>query len=143
MFSCSVADVHDFHAVSCSSMLFHAVPCSIKMLESCFSCGFMLFHVAPCSSMQHENVKVMFFMFFHAVPCCFMQFHAGKLESCFSKEVQNLSKNFKFQNSKIAENHYLDVFTPSTGKRKIAATVDFANPEWYSVIFGISTNESY
>jgi hypothetical protein len=49
--------------------------------------------------------------------------------SPFSKEFQNLSKNFKLQNSKIAENHYLDVFTPSTGKRKIAATVDFANPE--------------
>jgi hypothetical protein len=45
--------------------------------------------------------------------------------------------------NKIAENHYLDVSMPSTGKRKIAATVDFANPEWYSVIFGISTNKSY
>jgi hypothetical protein len=61
----------------------------------------------------------------------------------FPKEFQNLSKNFKLQNSKIAENHHLDVLTPSTGKRKIVATVDFANPKWYSVIFGVSTNEIY
>jgi hypothetical protein len=49
----------------------------------------------------------------------------------------------KISNCQIAENHYLDVSTASTGKRKIASTVDFVNPEWNSVIFGISSNESY
>jgi hypothetical protein len=56
---------------------------------------------------------------------------------------QPVFKLSKISNCKIAENHYLDVSTASTGKRKIAATVDFVNPEWNSVIFGISSNKSY
>jgi hypothetical protein len=102
---------------SCSFTQLHAVPCSMKMLESCFPCCFMqlhavpcclmqfhaakagsshIFHAVSCCFMQHENVQVMFFMLFHAVPCSSMLFHAVPCYSPKSGETDTDTKHANF-----------------------------------------------
>ena len=65
------------------------------------------------------------------------EFQNFKLPARFPQEFQN----FKLPN--CPESLFGRLYTINRKAKKIAAAVDFAKSEWYSVIFGISTNESY